>query len=301
MSLYSQLLQKALEKLDKPVSESTFVDYGGGCGMLSYLAREAGFKTVVYNDIYPQSVSDTRVIARNLGLTIDFYITGDIQEFVHGVHLHQIKPDLICSFDVIEHIYDTETWFKTIQEINGHFSILFMSAANPRNPFVARRLKKLQVKAEQNGSEKIFGWKEIDLNSSFLEARREIIRSKHLGLENSEIESLALKTRGLRKDDILDAVDSYLKTGELGYCITHPTNTCDPYTGNWTENLIDLKKLKDFLKQTNFDVKITNSLYGYSGKSLLNTPKLLLNQLIKLAGPEHLMLSPTYTLEVQKL
>src|SRR5690554_6407934 len=61
MSLYSQLLLKTLGKLTKPISESTFVDYGGGCGMLSYLAKELGFKTVVYNDLFETSVKDVQI------------------------------------------------------------------------------------------------------------------------------------------------------------------------------------------------------------------------------------------------
>ena len=48
MPLYKQLLQKCLAKLSKPIAESCFIDYGGGCGMLSFLAVELGFKQVVY-------------------------------------------------------------------------------------------------------------------------------------------------------------------------------------------------------------------------------------------------------------
>src|SRR5205809_3436273 len=74
MGLYRQLFKKAIAKLTKPIADSVFVDYGGGCGMLSYLAKEIGFRTVVYNDIYPVSVSDVRILAKNLNIGIDHYI-----------------------------------------------------------------------------------------------------------------------------------------------------------------------------------------------------------------------------------
>jgi len=300
MSLYSQLLQKAIKKLNKPISESTFIDYGGGSGILSYLAKEIGFKSVVYNDIYQGSVDDTQTISKNIGITIDYYICGDVEEFVNGVNNQNIKPDLICSFDVLEHIYNLEKWFKTITNIKNDFSLLFMTSANSSNPFITKRLKKLQIKAEYQGIDKTIGWKEIDTNTSFFKVRNNIIIKKFPNLKNSDVKLLSSKSRGLRKDDIEKLVTKYIKTGEIHYQTKHPTNTCDPYSGNWTENLIDLKQLKTVIINNNLTVNYTNSFYGYSNNRIFNIPKYFLNQLIKILGSRCLFISPTYTLEVQK-
>ena len=43
MSQYAQLLYKALKKLEKKPEQSIFIDYGGGCGILSYLAKQIGY------------------------------------------------------------------------------------------------------------------------------------------------------------------------------------------------------------------------------------------------------------------
>lgn len=300
MSIYSQLFSKAITRLNKPISESVFVDYGGGCGMLSYVAFELGFKEVIYNDIYPVSVADVKTICKALDIKIDQFIEGDIIAFAHQVNKENIKPDLICSFDVLEHIYDLEKWFQTIAKIHHNFSLIFMTNANALNPIIARRLKKLQIKAENEGLTKKKGWKEIDESTSFLALRKNIISSKFSELGGEEIELLSAKTRGLRKEDIEKVVKDYIETGKIAYRIGHPTNTCDPYTGNWTEHLIDLKQLKAMIIKNNLLFDISNSFYGYSKNKMLNLPKFLINQLIKILGKRHLFLSPTYTLEIQR-
>lgn len=130
MCYYSQLFHKAFRNLNKPITESILIDYGGGCGILSLLAKEIGFKTVVYNDFNHKSFIDAQIISRSLGITIDYYIYGDVEEFIREINFHKIKPDLICSFDVLEHIYDLEFWIRALLNIENKFSLFFMTGAN---------------------------------------------------------------------------------------------------------------------------------------------------------------------------
>ncbi len=300
MSIYTQLLLKSLKNLSKPIEQSTFIDYGGGCGMLSYLAKEIGFKTVIYNDIYPTSVEDAKIISKNLDIDIDYFIGGNIDELTNQIKQIHLKPDLICSFDVLEHIYDIEDWFKSVCKIKNPFSIIFMTHANPLNPLINYRLKKLHRKAEFKGLEKSEGWKEIDINTSYFEVRKKIIRNCIPNINQKKLYLLAAKTRGLKKMDIEKVILNYQKTGKILYQIKHPTNTCDPFTGNWAEHLINLKKLKLIAKNNNLKMTITNSFYVYSKNKILNIPKFILNQLLKILGTKNLLLSPTYTIEVYK-
>ena len=200
----------------------------------------------------------------------------------------------------MEHIYNLDKWFKSLTYLKNEFSLLFTTNANSYNPIISHRLKKLQRKAEYRGLEKTQGWKEIDSRISFLESREMMIRNKYPSLSDNEIELLSTKTRGLRKDDIENAVEDYIITGKIIYQINHPTNTCDPYTGNWTENLIDLEQLKKIVIKNNLKFNISNSFYSYSNNKILNIPKFLLNQIIRILGSTHLFFSPSYTLEIQK-
>jgi len=300
MSIYTQLLQKALNKIKKPITQSTFIDYGGGCGILSYLAKEMGFKTVIYNDIYQISVKDTQIISKKLNINIDYFIGGDIDVLVNKIKKKRLKPDLICSFDVLEHIYNVKDWFKSVNKIENKFSILFMTHANPKNPLINYRLKKLHRKAEFKGLEKVEGWKKIDIYTSYFEARKNIIKNFAPNISQKNLQMLACETRGLKKFDIEKLVINYLKTSYISYQIKHPTNTCDPFTGNWAEHLINLKELRLTALNNNLKITITNSFYVYSKSKILNIPKSLLNLLLKIFGTKNLLLSPTYTIEVSK-
>jgi 2-polyprenyl-3-methyl-5-hydroxy-6-metoxy-1,4-benzoquinol methylase len=299
ISTYSQLLKKAIIKLKKPLNESTFIDYGGGCGIQSFIAKELGFRTIVYNDIYMSSVTDTKIIAQKLNMQLQYYFLGDIDDLINNLRIFKINPDLICSLDVLEHIYDLECWIKSVSDLNS-FSLLFMTGANPKNLIIVRRLKKIHKIAEYKGCEKNIRINDKFLNVSLLQQRSIIIKNQFSDLSNREINLLARETRGLMKHDIEKIVAEYIKTRKIAYKIKHPTNTCDPYNGNWTEKLIDLKQLKKFAGKLNLKLEITNSLYSYSENKFLNAIKFFLNQLIKLFGPYCLFLSPTITLEIHK-
>lgn len=299
ISTYSQLLKKAISNLNKPINESTFIDYGGGCGILSYIAKEMGFKTIIYNDNYENSVTDTVIISGKLNMALDYYFCGDIDDLINNLKFYKINPDLICSFDVLEHIYDLEGWIRSVSALNS-FSLLFMTGANPANPFIVRRLKKIHKIAEHQGCEKNIRINDRFLSTSFLEQRSIIIKNDFPDLSEQKITLLSRETRGLRQNDIEKIVSEYVKTGKITYRMKHPTNTCDPYYGNWTEKLIDLKQLKSFTEKLNLTIKFTNSFYAYTEKKFLNAIKYFLNQLIKLFGPYCLFFSPTITLEIHK-
>ncbi len=301
LSSYKQLISNAISKLEKPVEEIIFLDYGGGSGLMTYLAVALGFKKVIYNDLYEISANDVKIIAKHLGLKVDNFIVGDIAELIKKLDTLNIQPNLICSFDVLEHIYDTEGWFSQLKNFKHPFQLFFKTGANGHNPLINRRLKKLHLKSELEGFNKKSGWKDIDLASSFLAEREKIIKRHFPNIEKDKLHIIALKTRGLREEDIIKQVKHYIAAGNIKYEIKHPTNTCDPYTGNWTEKIIDTKSLCNFITSMGFTCQITNSYYPYSEKKLLNVIKYTLNLIIRLTGKNNLFFSPSYTIEIKAI
>ena len=299
ISFYSQVLEKCLRSIKKPVCESIFVDYGGGCGILSLLARLIGFQTVICNDIYEKSLMDAKIISKLTGIAVDHYICGDAEDFVTQMNQLNIHPDLICSVDVLEHIYNTDCWFKSISKLND-FTLILVTGANSRNPVITYKLKKIHRISEYKGCEKNFRVNDKFFNTSFFEERGKIIRNKFPRLSEDEISYLSGSSRGLKREDIENLVSGYLENGIIEYNPGHPTNTCDPYTGSWAERLIDLKKLKNTLEVSGMEVDITNSFYCYSDNKLLNTLKRFINLLIKISGPRCLFLSPNVIVEIRK-
>lgn len=299
MPLYKKLLEKVIYQLSKPIQESCFVDYGGGCGILTFLAVELGFKKVIYNDIYQVSTKDVAIIANKINLKVDEFITGGISQFVSFVKEKNIQIDHICSFDVLEHIYDLEDWFSQVEELPRPFSLCFMTSANSSNPYINRKLKKIHYKAEYLGSKKKKGWKERDANLPFLEIRKRMIAEKYQDLDDAKILLLAKNTRGLYGEDILVYAQEQIEKGTFSNKLEHPTNTCDPYTGNWAEHCIDIKSLGKLIENDKTNVKFTNSFYSYSNKKVFNLPKSIINFTMKILGEQSLLLSPSYTLEIQ--
>jgi hypothetical protein len=288
-----------LVKLNAPAEKSVFVDYGGGWGILSFLAKEAGFKTVIYNDINRKSTSDAEIISKEMGIFIDHFISGDSDDFVTRMEMINISPDLICGFDVVEHIYDLENWLLTMNRLSNPQYVL-MTGANPKNPIISCRLKKLHFISENQVCKNNIRCDETYLNASFLEERSNILKNACPQLNETEVMSLAHETRGLRKADIEQVAQDYLEKGETNYIMDHPTNTCDPYTGSWTERLLDLKNLTSFCESNNMEIEITNSNYCYSGKKMLDVVKYIVNQLIRVLGPHNLFFSPGITLSIKK-
>jgi hypothetical protein len=175
-----------------------------------------------------------------------------------------------------------------------------MTGANPANPFIKHRLKKLHYISEYEGTDKNITRNDIYIDRSCLEERERIIISEFPDMNKNDIKLLSKKTRGLREADIKKVVSEFILSGNIIYKINHPTNTCDPYSGSWTERLIDLKQLRSIIERNHFSVDMSNSYYAYSENKIVNIIKYILNQLIYLSGPKSLFLSPALTLEIEK-
>ena len=147
--LYTYLLSLALRGSKKPLNEVVFVDYGGGCGILSLLAKELGVGRVVYNDIYEVSCRDLGVLEKAIGIHAEDHVCGDIDELISYLGKQNASIDAVCSYDVIEHIYDIKGYLKKLSRLGGeHLRIVFGSGANSKNPIIKWRLSKIHEESE---------------------------------------------------------------------------------------------------------------------------------------------------------
>jgi hypothetical protein len=226
-------------------------------GLLSLLAVEIGFKTVIYSDIYDISCRDAEIIATTIGNKAKHYICGDTDTVLDFFNDNDIKLNAIVSTDVIEHIYDIKSYLTCLRNFSGDdLSIAMSTGANPLNLRVGKAIMREHIKIEYSDREKKYGQKERDSLYSFFKMRRNIIidylNYKEILMDRQTIDELALKTRGLIEDDIIRHLDTYLNSGKFTYEPDHPTNTCDPYTGNWAEHLMDPYSLKHILEKSGF-------------------------------------------------
>ncbi|MBI4835408.1 MAG: hypothetical protein HY811_11415 [Planctomycetes bacterium] len=297
LQLYSYLLAWVLVGNNKPLKEFVFIDYGGGSGILSLLAKELGLGTVIYNDIYDVSCNDAKTTARALGLDADYYVCGDIDETISFLHEHELNCDTIASYDVIEHVYDIASFFDKLPGLSdGTLKIIMASGANMFNKLYTLRVSRKQYEAEHCDRKPEYGHKERDTSRAYLTIRQEIIRERVSSLSEVETDKLAIATRGMMKPDIIKAVDAYSKTGCLPKQLSHPTNTCDPYTGNWMEHLMNPYRLRNALSQKGFKARIINGYYGCRNNPLYRYAGSFLNLFISTIRNKGIFLSPFFIL-----
>lgn len=298
---YSYILSWVLSGLDKPKEEIVFLDHGGGHGLMSLLAKEYGIGTVIHNDIYPVSCKDARSIALSLNLEADIYIPGEIDDVLDYLKKSDKFCDAVASYDVIEHIYDINDFLNKIHLLSpGPMSLFFASAANERNPRINRELQAMHRKFEYHDRTPKFGRKPTDATKAIIELRRKIISKHTPSLSSADVDKLAILTRGLVVGGIQDKVNEYCKTSIFPPGPTHPTNTCDPYTGNWFEHLMNPEDLASVLDSTGFSTTIKCGFYSQPKNLPKRLVKLALNFLIKAMGIKGLLFAPYYAISAKK-
>jgi SAM-dependent methyltransferase len=301
LEMYSYLLWLCLRGAPGPLSEVTLVDYGGGTGMLSFLAKELGVGRVIYNDIYDVSCEDVLQTGQALGVGPDDVVCGEIDDVIEFVRREGVDVDALGSFDVIEHVYDVDEFLSKMAELSrGRLRVVHASSANAENPRVARRLKRMHAQREEHDLRRREGWKERDNLKSYLTTRAEIIRAHRPELSEEQVGRLARMTRGLRRTDIERSADEYLERGDIAYRPDHPTNTCDPLTGNWAEHLLDLRHVEQVLRRAGFEVEILSGYYGASGRPPVRLAKQLVNLGIQTLGRRGMPLAPYYVVCAQR-
>lgn len=303
LGLYIDLLRLCFNSSDySNISKKTLIDYGGGSGLFSLLAKALGVGTVIYNDIYDVSCRDVKIIADAIDLPLDGMICGEIDDVIANIQESGLKVDAICSFDVIEHIYDINGYLRKCANIphSTRLRLVFGSGANGRNPIINYRLRKKHLVSEMHDREKKIGHKERDSLKSYFNLRKEIIRNNFNSLPEDILSKLASCTRGLRKEDILDVVLGYIQHGDIIYAPSDKTNTCDPLTGNWDEHIMNPSDISSALEQGGFDVEILPGFWRGGNSLRTRIVKNILNILIKYTGIISFAFSPYYVVKADK-
>lgn len=298
---YSYLLLLSINNATVPLKDFVFLDYGAGSGILALLAKELNIGTVIYNDIYEVSCQDAQIIAKAIGNEANYYIKGDIDDVAATLQKKSLFCDAIASYDVIEHIYDVDYFMQSLPTIlKTQGKIVMETTANPLNPLINWQRMKIQKVYEHQDRVAKYGHKQIDTLKSYFSARKEIITQYTNKLKREEAELLAKKTRGLTQQDIIACVKKYLDKQELPQELVHPTNTCDPYTGNWAEHLIKPKHWEILLNNLKFTTTILGGYYSFNKTSIQGKIKKILNLLISLFQQKIIALSSSYIVYATK-
>lgn len=283
--VYAQLLNLLLASARRSRKELSLLDYGAGNGLLGLLACYTGFGTVYLNDQDSVFLSSARQLAAAFGLHPAGCIeggAGQVLSFFSG----RRPPDLLAGSDVIEHIYDLPGFIHALHPLNPQLLCALSTACNPFNPLLQRRFRNIQLRDEWEGGtpdiHPLFAGAPIE---PFRVIRARIIRETAQGrLTEQEVEKLVQATRGLIQADIVQAVRQYLHTGTLPPTPLHPTNTCDPLTGSWSERMLSVDEYRVLFRQSGFSLSIHDGFYNQYDKGTTCLLRWMANRFIPFSG-----------------
>ena len=292
---FTEVLSRASQNWKNALEDWKIVDLGGGTGLQSLLALESGVGFVVYSDIYDISAADAATLADVLELPLHQIIVGDTDTLVRELNESSVDIDCVLSYDVIEHIYDVASHFEGMSRLrNEKTKLFYASGANAANPRYVRQVRKLQLQVENETRSAQWGHKDRDSLQAYLEIRRNMIARSAPDLSPAVVDELASRSRGLTLNDIQALViDPYL-AGLPTYAPRHPTNTCDPLTGNWCEQLLDFDWIISTASDAGFEAKISAGKYAMSGTFAADSVRRMLNVGILLLGSRGIHLAPHY-------
>jgi len=291
LSRDAYIVGRTISESSKPMADMVLVEYGGGVGLHSLLARQLGVGTVVYNDIDHGMCEQAKEIGGDTELQANHYVCGDIAELAQFLEAHQIRADAITSYDVLEHVYDIDHFLERLHSICNRDAVMMLcSGANMFWYPFTKRAAKMQKEAETVGLEEY-------RVGAFLRERTKIVRGLAPSLSEDEVQRLGIATRGLMSRDIAREVDRYLQDGQIAVAIEHPTNTCNPYTGSWAERSMNPYYLAEELSFTGFDSTVLPMPFEKTGSLGNNLLRSALNIMIRMSG-QHVGLCFSYAYSI---
>ena len=263
----------------------TIIDFGGGIGFNSAFFSLVGFEKVIYVDVDEKSLKDAQHINKHLGINNIEYITGDAKLLVDL----DLSDCIICSRDVIEHIYNLKEFFKitSAAKFNRH-----NTAAIKNSIFRRKEFKRIHQNAEYEGNAG-FVLKKRDDSRPYSELRKSIVVDLLSEGDSYNLNRIVKSTRGLDLNDIRQ----YLKSGIYPehHIETLGSNTCNPYTGNWAERTLSFKEYKMFSDDLSLRLKLKLANYNTYNQPL--SKKIMLQFLnFTLATLESERLAPSFTI-----
>lgn len=266
----SVMLYNGLKMLQKDWKEAVIMEYGAGMGSLFLLTSMIGCKTIIYEDIDPEMTAGAQSISKYLNIPINHFITGNHDDTLAYLKEHKVQCDLIISRNVIEHIYNLDDFYAKVSQYQPNAIVHFSTTANYYNPLMHIHHLRHHKKSEQ---------------TKLYDMRKSYIINKVPQLETTELESLTTATRGLAMEDLDRAIQKYMLQKNLPDPKKFYSNTCDPTSGLWYENLLSKAQYIDIIESKGYKLIYEAAFWDTHYKSALkNIVTKSLNGLTKALG-----------------
>jgi len=274
----ADIIYRSLILYGKKPGETSFIDYGAGLGTLFLLASMVGFKKVYFNDYFPQWAGYAKMICNELEITVDDFISGDIDTVIEYGKANNVSFDIVASRNVVEHIYNLRSFYEKLYQ-SGLTTICYSTTtANYHN--LAMRLKHYWYHSKVE-------------KATFKNQRQQYIKELVTGISEQDLTILTELTRGRAFEDFSKAVELYFDKKTIPPVEFLGTNTCDCRTGVWAENIITRRNYFNIIEKTGFRATYTAGFWDTHYKySLINFITRILNRIIKISGSKGYWFAP---------
>lgn len=273
----AHLLYRSISMRRAKPEQLVLMDYGAGVGTLYLLAKMIGCRQVIYNDHLEDWKLSAELIAKAIGVNIDLYIVGDIEDCLAELDKRNIRCDIITSRNVVEHIYKLDEFYSAIHAKQPEALVYSSTTANRSNP--ASVVKHVRWHSKW---EKVFRGK-----------RATIIERELPGISAAEKQQLARATRGLGGEELKLAIREFEKSKTLPDPSMHRSNTCDPANGVWAEHLLTQDEYRYLIDEELYHVSFEPGFWDtHYSKAYKNSASKVFNKIIARKGKLAMKLAP---------
>lgn len=188
----------------------TVLDFGCGPGLWTILIGILGDVRHVYGiDRSEEKINALNAVAMHIG--IEDKVTGVLGDG-HKLEYQDGHFDLCMANDVLSHVMNLDKSLSEITRTLKNGGAFFMYDGNNSLNLVEKIEMRKRLEQCENGP---VNAKYTGLSDTYVNMRRNIIRSEFKDISETTIETMAKKTKGMHKDQIKRACEQYLKNGKI--------------------------------------------------------------------------------------
>jgi SAM-dependent methyltransferase len=230
------------------------LDVGAGFGIYASLLRILGVPRVIAMDYHAQKTRDAVRLVRHLGIDGVQVLQGDAL----ALPFRPGRIDAALTLACLSHIREPEEALKNLAVLLAPGGRVWVFEDN-NSSYPGYDMTAVWEGAETGGySEGVPSEKQRA--ESYIEMRREMIRARFPDLPAEQLQACALGTRGLYARRIFDAVEEYLRIGEIRNPRRHLV--CHPESGEYEEYPLNPSLVKKMLRDAGFEAQLRSPHAG---------------------------------------
>jgi SAM-dependent methyltransferase len=232
----------------------TVLDVGAGFGVYAALLRILGVPRVVAMDYHGQKARDAARLFRHLGLDGIHILQGDAL----ALPFRPARFDAALTLACLSHIREPEQALRNLAVLLAPGGRVWVFEDN-NSSYPGYDMTEVWEGAE-SGTYGEGVPSEKHLAKSYVEIRRDRIRARFPDLPSDKLEACALGTRGLYGRKIEEAVEEFLRSGELRNPRHHLV--CHPDSGEFEEYPLNPTLVNRMLRDAGFEPRLRSPHTG---------------------------------------